>query len=85
MASREENRLSTEQAAPIKTAQPIGDTDTIDLVELFYRLLEKAKYIVAAALIGALLAGMYTIFGITPMYTATSKLYVLNPKDTAVI
>ncbi len=84
MASREEIRLSTEQTAPIKTAQPIGDTDTIDLVELFYRLLEKAKYIVAAALIGALLAGMYTIFGITPMYTATSKLYVLNPKDTAV-
>lgn len=84
MASREENKLCTEQPAPSKAAQAVGDADTIDLVELFYRLLEKAKYIVAAALIGALLAGVYTIFCITPMYTATSKLYVLNPKDTAV-
>ena len=56
----------------------------IDLVELFYRLIEKAKIIIACALIGAVLMGAYTYFMVTPTYTATSKLYVLNSSGSAI-
>lgn len=47
----------------------------IDLVALFYRLVEKAKYVAAAAIAGALIAGVITMYFTTPQYTATSKLY----------
>lgn len=55
----------------------------IDLIELMYRLLEKAKYIILAAIAGAIIAGVITFQFMTPTYTATSKLYVLNSKDSA--
>ncbi|MFR8976733.1 MAG: YveK family protein [Christensenellales bacterium] len=61
-----------------------GGEDEIDLVELMYRLLEKWKIIVSACILGALIAGVYTICFVTPMYTATSKLYVVNAKDSAI-
>ena len=65
--------------------QPNEDgEDEIDLVELMYRLLEKWKIIVLACILGALIAGVYTIFFVTPTYTATSKLYVVNAKDSAI-
>lgn len=56
----------------------------IDLVELLYRLIEKWKIIVLACLFGALIAAVCTFYFITPMYTATSKLYVVNAKDSAI-
>ena len=61
-----------------------GGEDEIDLVELMYRLLEKWKIILLACILGALIAGVYTICFVTPMYTATSKLYVVNAKDSAI-
>lgn len=60
------------------------DEIQIDLVELFYRLLEKLAWIVAASLAGAILAFCVTYFLITPQYTATTKLYVLNTSDSAI-
>jgi len=56
----------------------------IDLVELVYRLIEKAKYIILAAILGTLIFGVYTRFFVTPIYTATSKLYVLGSDDSVV-
>ena len=56
----------------------------IDLVALFYRLLEKAKFIAAAAVLGAVLAWVVTVFFTTPQYTATSKLYVMNSGESAI-
>ena len=55
-----------------------------DLVELLYHLIEKFKWILLAAVLGALLAAAYTFFLVTPMYTATSGLYVLNANDSAI-
>lgn len=48
----------------------------IDLVELMYRMIEKIKWIIAAALIGMVFAGVFTKFFVTPQYEATTKLYV---------
>ncbi len=56
----------------------------VDLVALCYRLLERVKYIAAAAVIGALISGVVTVFFTTPQYTATSKLYVMNSGESAI-
>lgn len=56
----------------------------IDLLELFYRLLENAKYIIACALIGALIMGVYSFVLVRPTYEATSMLYVLSSSDSAI-
>lgn len=61
------------------------DTEVeIDLAELFLRLLDKWYIIVAAALVGTLISGVWTFFFVTPQYEATTKLYILNPEDSAI-
>ena len=57
---------------------------TIDLVELFYHILGKIKYVIAAALIGAIVLGVYGVFFVTPMYQATAKLYIVGQDDSVV-
>ena len=56
----------------------------VDLVGLLFRLLENWKYIFFAALVGATIFGVYTLKFITPIYEATSKLYVMNSGDSAI-
>ena len=53
----------------------------IDLKDLFYRLASGWKIIVGFALVCAVLAGVYTLYFVTPMYQATSILYVLSPES----
>jgi capsular polysaccharide biosynthesis protein len=65
-------------------AMSVEAESEIDLVELFYRILEKVWYIVAAAVAVAAIAGVHSQFFATPMYEATSKLYVLSSKDSVV-
>lgn len=56
----------------------------IDLIELLLRLLERWKSIVAGALVGAVIMGVYSFMFATPIYEATSKLYVLSASDSAI-
>ncbi len=56
----------------------------IDLVELAYRLFAKWKLIVCLSLICAILMGVYAYILATPMYEATSIIYVLNRSDSAI-
>ena len=71
-----------EKPMPAAAQQP--DAYTIDLLELMYRLLSKWKLIVSSALLFALAAGVYTVFFVTPMYQATSTIYVLSRSDSAI-
>ena len=56
----------------------------IDLVELFYRILENVRYIILAAVIGAVVMFLYTNMFVTPMYRTVSKLYVLNSNNSVI-
>ncbi len=56
----------------------------IDLVELMYRLIEKMKWIILAAVIGMVCSGVFTKFFVTPTYEATTKLYVQEAQDKIV-
>ena len=64
--------------------QPNNMNDTIDLMELIYRLIANWKLIVCMALVLAIVSGVYTVFCVTPMYQATSTIYVLNRSDSAI-
>ena len=54
----------------------------INLMELWYRVLENWKYITGAALVGMVAAIIVTFLFITPIYEADAKLYVLSPGDS---
>ncbi len=75
--------MSSEHQA-ISQHQVEQEETTIDLAELFYRLLDKAKLpFIIAALLGAIIAFCVTKFFMTPMYQASAKLYVLNSSGTS--
>ncbi len=54
----------------------------IDWVSVLYRLLEKIHWIVLAALLGAVLAWIYVTNIVTPVYQATSKIYIAGSDTT---
>lgn len=56
----------------------------VDLLEVFYRLAENIKYIALVAIIGMLLAVAYNHLIAKPVYSATSKLYVMSSGDSAI-
>lgn len=76
-----------ERTQVMSVGQPQGQNDTIeiDLAELFAHFLSKWYFLLAGLLAGAILAGAYTYFLVTPTFTATSKLYMVsNSRDTIV-
>ena len=54
----------------------------IDLVALFYRLLEKIHWILLTALAGAIIAWVIVSRFVTPIYQATSKIYIVGSDTT---
>ena len=65
-------------------AMESNEEETIDLLELFYALLAKWKQIVAATLCAAVIAAIYVMFFVTPKYQASSTIYVISRKDSAI-
>lgn len=53
----------------------------IDLLSLFFYLIQKWKILLLGAIIGGILAEGMTLLK-TPMYQSTSTLYMLSNKDT---
>jgi capsular polysaccharide biosynthesis protein len=87
MSEQQKTRVGLAASNAVAPAQqPSGGSTnsgemTIDLVDLFYRLLANWKLIVCLALVFAIGAGVYTIYFVTPMYRATSIIYVLSPES----
>ena len=55
-----------------------SEVTEIDLVELFFEFLRHIWAILFATIAGALVAGLITVFVLTPMYTSTSQLYIMS-------
>lgn len=82
--SEQQQRRSRSARHSATVVQSGGMNDNIDLMELVYRLLASWKLIVCVALVLAVASGVYTVFLVTPMYEATSTIYVLNRSDSAI-
>ena len=59
-----------------------NDEIEIDLKDLFYLIKSKIWIILLAGIITASAAGLISSFMITPIYTSTTKLYILNKATT---
>lgn len=57
----------------------------IDLLELLSYFRSFALWIAAGFIIGALIAGLFTKFAITPKYTATAKMYMVSSSSQSVV
>lgn len=69
----------------VNLSQPIeSDEETIDLLELLYALLGKWREIAAATVACALIAAIGVLFFVTPKYQASSTIYVISRKDSAI-
>lgn len=58
------------------------EVEEIDLKELFFVLLSKIWILIAVTIAGAVIAALYTILCVTPMYQSTSSLYILSKTTT---
>jgi len=72
------------QERSTSAVQPEQEEDTIDLLELFMGLLAHWQLIAATAMVGAVLMALYTFFLVTPMYKATSTIYVVSRNDSVI-
>lgn len=76
--------MTDQQINSAQTAENIDNELTIDLKDVMIHLLAKWKMILSIALLLATVAGIYTVAFVTPMYRATSTIYVLSRKDSAI-
>jgi len=58
---------------------------TIDLKEIWYLFLNKLKWILVAALIGALVMGLYSHFVKGPSYQSTAKMYIVSSSSDSLV
>ena len=80
------SRLDEKQkSGAAQTAGNQPQAKTIDLVELFYYLLSKLHFLLLGMIAGAVLLGSYAAYRIAPVYTATSKLYIMGSTGSSII
>lgn len=56
----------------------------IDLREIFMLILNHIYMVIAAAVAGGLLAGLVSVYALTPKYTSTAQMYILANTDAIV-
>lgn len=60
------------------------DGSSVDLMEVFFHVLGKVHWVILAAVLGMLVAGVYAYCFAVPQYQATAKLYILNQTGLSV-
>lgn len=78
-----ENQAINQSEVQIAPRQ--NDEDVIDLVELFYVLWGHAWQIILCLIAGAAIAFAYTYFLVTPLYQATSSIYIVSASNNSVV
>jgi capsular polysaccharide biosynthesis protein len=61
-----------------------NDEIEIDLREIFILIMNHLMMVISVTVIGAVLAGLISVYALTPMYTSTAKMYILANSDTIV-
>ncbi|OUN22684.1 Wzz/FepE/Etk N-terminal domain-containing protein [Pseudoflavonifractor sp. An85] len=68
-----------------RMSQQMVEEDVIDLKDIFFILRQKWLKIIAFFVLGAVVAGLVTVFVITPKYTATASIYVVSASNDSVV
>ena len=76
-------RAMTEERNRASESEAEQQIHSINLPALFFRILENLKYVVLAAVLLAVLGGLYGRSFVTPMYSATAKLYRVGQTESS--
>ena len=68
-----------------KPSRNIEEVQEIDLLDLFGYYLSRLPLLIAAVIIGALIAGLFTHFLIPEKFTATSRMYMVSSSSDSVV
>ena len=83
--SRMDGKQQGGQSGAAQDAGKQSAIQSINLIELFYYFLSKLHLILLGMILGAVLLGSYAAYRITPVYTATSKLYIMGTTGSSII
>lgn len=83
--SRMDGKQQGGQSGAAQDEKKRSATQSINLIELFYYLLSKLHFLLLGMVLGAVLLGAYASSSITPIYTATSKLYIMGSTGSSII
>lgn len=76
--------MTEEKNAHPHQSEASQEIQSINLTALFFRIVENLKYVVVAALLLALLGGVYGKIMVRPMYAATAKLYIVGQTESSI-
>ena len=82
---KEAKNIQEKPAKPVVTETIIQQEDTIDLVELFWVLVNHWKIILLTMLITAMLAGVYYLVGVKPSYQADASIFITNNESVITV
>ena len=82
---KEAKNIRENPAQPVVTETIIQQEDTIDLVELFWVLVNHWKIILLTMLITAMLAGVYYLVGVKPSYQADASIFITNNESVITV
>lgn len=83
--SRMDGKQQGGQSGAAQDEKKRSATQSINLIELFYYLLSKLHFLLLGMVLDAVLLGAYASSSITPIYTATSKLYIMGSTGSSII
>ncbi len=83
--ARMDAKQKEEEAPVMQVSERSSAPQTIDLIELFYYLLSKLHLILLCMVAGAVIMGVYASARVVPIYTATSKLYIMGTTGTGIM
>ena len=83
--SRMDGKQQGGQSGAAQDEKKRSAIQSINLIELFYYLLSKLHFLLLGMVLGAVLLGAYASSSITPIYTATSKLYIMGSTGSSII
>ena len=82
---KEAKNIQEKPAQTVVTKTIIQREDTIDLVELFWVLVNHWKIILLTMLITAMLAGVYYLVGVKPSYQADASIFITNNESVITV
>lgn len=82
-ADMQMNEAELKKNSSLPDGEASGEAD-IEMVELFYHLVDKLPQILIVAVVCAMLMGLWSVFFVKRTYEATAKLYVINASNSIV-
>ena len=74
-----------EQQTVQKNTHSLDDVQEIDLIDLFGYYMSRLWLLIAAVVIGAVIAGAYTHYMIPDRFTAVSRMYMISASSSSVV